>query len=200
MPAGSGRESRPLRRPRCARRALGCLPANGRQFDVAGATAAWSFSTRQTLLAASRRRKLPASAIAILLRHTIWKSSRQSVLVMPSSLPSSRESGKLLSRPTWRRCLPDPKSPHVLPVPPFDQGEPKRVLRPNGPSPDALSQGRGVPAKPDLAPVARDCDHPSTRERVAFRRALRCGEMRIGVMCHHSSGHRSLVPARLSPV
>jgi hypothetical protein len=41
------------------------------------------------------------------------------------------------------------------------------VLRPNGPSPHALSQGRGVsakPAEPNLAPVARDCDHPSTRE------------------------------------
>jgi len=32
---------------------------------------------------------------------------------------------------TWRRCLPDPKSPHVLPVQPLDRGELERVQRRN---------------------------------------------------------------------
>ena len=148
-----------------------------------------AISVVQGVLPAGRPRKLPASAIATLLRHTIWKSSRQRVPVMSSSSPSSRQRGNLPSTPTWRRCLPDPKSPHVLPVPPLDQGEPERVVRPNGRSPHALSQGRGVPTKPtepDLAPVARDRDRPSTGERAANCRALRCGQTRIGVTCHHS--------------
>jgi hypothetical protein len=71
----------------------------------------------------------------------------------------------------------------------------------------ALNQGRGVPTKPagpDLALVARDRDRPLTGERAAIRRALRCGQTRIGVMCHHPWGvlrclrHRSLVPAKMS--
>src|SRR5215467_4754428 len=159
------------------------------------------FSTRQALFPAGRRRKLPASAIATLLRHTIWKSSRQSLPVMPSSLPSSRQSGKLPSTPTRRRCLPAPKSPHVLPVPPLDQGELETVLRPNGPSPHALSRGRGVrakPAEPDLAPVARDRDRPLTGERAAIRRALRCGQTRIGVMCHHSWGSPKVLATQIA--
>jgi hypothetical protein len=75
------------------------------------------------------------------------------------------------------------------------------VLRPNGPSPHAPSRGRGVPTKlagPDLAPVARDCDHPPTGERAAIRRALRCGQTRIGVMCHHSWGDSSVLATQIA--
>jgi hypothetical protein len=80
----------------------------------------------------------------------------------------------------------------------------ERVLRPNGPTRHALSQGRGVPTKPtepDLAPVAHDRDRPSTGERAAICRARQCGQTRIGVTCHHSwespasFRHGSLVPA-----
>ena len=50
------------------------------------------------------------------------KSSRQSVPVMPSASPNSRQSGNLPSTPIWRRCLsvrdhPRPWFNHLMPRP-----------------------------------------------------------------------------------